>query len=220
MGEERTLESVVWDDPNEMHHRIDAIRRRLRSDDPHERVDAGRAFRAAAEEDPELIGSHLDTVIGLLSDENGSLQLSGAIGIARLAEITPETVDGTVPELIALLERTHAPAIRMAAVRALTRIGEPRPRPLPTRTTLSPTCCERRRPGSGWRPSRFSPAWSSRLPTGFPKRYARPRTRWTTTRSGSADAPRHRSRGSRPRIPPRSRPWKACSDGSRDWRLD
>lgn len=126
MRESQTLERVVQDDPGELENRIEQIHRHLRSDDPHERMDAGRAFRAA-EENPTVLEPHLETLVDLLSDQNGSLQLSGAIGIAALAETTPETVAGTVPELISLLQDTNAPSIEIAVIRALTRIGEDSP---------------------------------------------------------------------------------------------
>ena len=118
------LEVAVCEDPCELAHRIETVHRQLASDDPHERVAAGRAFRVAAAEAPAVLEPHLETVAELLSDENGSLQLSGALGIAGLAKTAPESVEERVPELVVVLERTRAPAIQMAVIRACSRVGE------------------------------------------------------------------------------------------------
>lgn len=125
-GDER-LETIVSDDPTVLDRRIEDVCRGLQSTDVHERVDAGRAFRVAAEADPEVVRPYLDTLVSLLADENGSVQHSGATAIAELAGHDPESVIETVPELIALLEGTVAPAIENAAIKALTRIGERSP---------------------------------------------------------------------------------------------
>lgn len=123
-----TLEAIVEDDPNELTERIEQVRRGLAADDLQTRRDAGRAFRVAAEQNPELVASHLDTVLGLLSDGSGSVRLSGAVSLRELATIAPATVADTVPELVVLLEDADAPAIQMAAIRALTSVGEHSPR--------------------------------------------------------------------------------------------
>lgn len=121
------LARLVEDDPAQLDERIEQVQRGLRSDDPHERMDAGRAFRVAAKADPATVAPHRATLLDLLSDSNGSLQLSGAVGIAELADHAPSSVIDTVPELLVVLERTVAPAIQMAAIRALTRIGRDTP---------------------------------------------------------------------------------------------
>ena len=122
-----TLEGIVENDPSELTARIEQVQRGLDSDDLQTRRDAGRAFRVVAEQNPELIEPHLKTVLGLLSDRSGSVRLSGAIALRELATIAPETVAERVPELLALLESADEPAIQMAAVRALTRVGEHSP---------------------------------------------------------------------------------------------
>lgn len=128
MNQKKTpLEAAVREDPCELENRIEQIHRSLQSGDPHERVDAGRAFRAAADESPAVLEPHLETMVGLLSDENGSLQLSGALGLAGLAECDADAVEERVPELVVLLERTRAPAIQMAVIRAFSRVGERSP---------------------------------------------------------------------------------------------
>lgn len=125
--EDEQLESIVSDDPPMLDRHIEDVRQGLESTDVHERVDAGRAFRVAAEGDPEVVRPHLDTLVSLLADQNGSVRHSGATAIAELAEADPEAVSETVPELTALLEATVAPAIENAAIEALTRIGERSP---------------------------------------------------------------------------------------------
>lgn len=122
-----TLEGIVKNDPNELDARIEQVRRGLQSDDLQTRRDAGRAFRVAAEQNPDIIEPHLDTVLGLLDDRSGSVRLSGAVGLRELAARAPETVAETVPELLALLERADEPAIQMAVIRALTHVGEHSP---------------------------------------------------------------------------------------------
>lgn len=119
-----SLERIVEDDPDALDDHVGRIRRQLESDDANARMDAGRAFRIAAEHDPELVAPHQKTLLTLLDDPNGSLRLSGAIGVAALAERDPARLVETVPELTALLETERAPAVRMAALRGLTRIGE------------------------------------------------------------------------------------------------
>ena len=126
-SETSELEQVVRDDPGALDEHIKRIHRGLASEDPHERMDAGRTFRIVAEERPEHLEAHLETLVALLADRNGSVQLSGAFGIAALARTVPETVVWTVPELVALLEASEAPAIQLAAIRALTRMGERSP---------------------------------------------------------------------------------------------
>jgi hypothetical protein len=121
--EDETLEGVVRDDPRELDNCIEQVHRGLQSDDLPLRRDAGRAFRVAAEQTPETVEPYFDTVVGLLSDRSGSVQLSGAIAVAELATIAPATVAETLPELLTLLEDTDAPAIQLAVVRALTCIG-------------------------------------------------------------------------------------------------
>lgn len=120
----REIEAIVEDDPTALERHIERVHRGLESADVHERMDAGRTVRIAAEGDPEVISPHLDTVGTLLADENGSIQHSGAVAIAELAEHDPEAVIETVPALIRLLDETVAPAIEMASIRALTRVGE------------------------------------------------------------------------------------------------
>lgn len=124
MNEDESLEATIRVDPSELDRRIETVRSRLRSENPHDGVDAGRAFRVVAEENPERLEAHLDTMVDLLSDENGSLRLSGAIGLAGAAKTDPATVDEVVPELVVLLERACAPSIQIAALRALSRVGE------------------------------------------------------------------------------------------------
>jgi vesicle coat complex subunit len=119
-----SLERLVAEDPDALDEQSDRIHRRLDSDDANARMDAARTFRVAAEHDPELVAPHLETLLVLLDDPNGSLRLSGAIAIAELAERDPDRLAEFVPELTALLETERAPAIRMAALRGLTHIGE------------------------------------------------------------------------------------------------
>lgn len=120
VGLERTIEN----DPSELDARIEQVHRGLRSDDLQTRRDAGRAFRVAAEQNPAIIEPHCDMLAELLTDRSGSVRLSGAIGFRELATTAPTTVAERVPELLVLLEDADAPAIQMAVVRALTRVGE------------------------------------------------------------------------------------------------
>ncbi|HET7325590.1 MAG TPA: hypothetical protein VFJ06_14775 [Halococcus sp.] len=122
--EHGTLEAIVRENPRELTARIEAVQQGLASEDLYTRRDAGRAIRVAAKRNPELIEPHFEMVVSLLSDQSGSVQLSGTIGLCELARVAPETVEETIPELLALLESATAPAIQMAVLRALTRVGE------------------------------------------------------------------------------------------------
>lgn len=122
------LEGIIENDPSELNARIEQVCRGLQSDDLQTRRDAGRAFRVAAEQNPAIIEPHCDTLSELLTDRSGSVRLSGAIGFKELATTAPTTVAERIPELLVLLEGTDAPAIQMAVVRALTRVGEHSPR--------------------------------------------------------------------------------------------
>lgn len=124
MTDRVSLEAAVRNEPEGFEDRIDEIHERLASADPHASADAGRTFRSVAEERPALLETHRGTLVDLLSADNGSLRLSGALGLAGLANPSPETVTEAVPELVALLERTDAPAVQMAILRALSRTGE------------------------------------------------------------------------------------------------
>ncbi|MCL7416962.1 MAG: hypothetical protein M8354_03870 [Halalkalicoccus sp.] len=127
MTDRGSLEAAVRNEPEGFEDRIDEIHERLASADPHASADAGRTFRAVAEERPALLETHRETLVDLLSADNGSLRLSGAFGLAGLAEPAPKTVVNAIPELVALLERTDAPAVQMAILRALSRTGERTP---------------------------------------------------------------------------------------------
>jgi len=140
MTDDEPIETIVSDDPRALDRHIDDVRRGLESADAHERMDAGRTVRIAAEGDPEVVSPHLDTVVELLSDENGSIQHSAAVALAELAEHDPEAVIETVPALIRLLDATVAPAIEMGAIRALTRVGEVSPRAI---ANVDPIVAER-----------------------------------------------------------------------------
>ena len=122
-----SLEAIVKDEPSEFMNHVSKIDRQLASEDPHNRMDAGRAFRVIAEEHPMVLEPHIGTLIELLLADNGSLQLSGALGIAGLAEPAPETASKAVPELVVLLDETDAPAIQMAILRALSQIEDMSP---------------------------------------------------------------------------------------------
>jgi HEAT repeat protein len=122
------LKRIIENDPSELDARIEQVRRGLQSDDLQTRRDAGRAFRVAAEQNPAIIEPHCDTLVELLTDRSGSVRLSGVIGFKELATTAPTTVAERIPELLALLEGADAPAIQMAVVRALTRVGEHSPR--------------------------------------------------------------------------------------------
>lgn len=118
------LEGIIENDPTEFDARIEQVRRGLQSDHLQTRRDAGRAFRVAAEQNPAVIEPYCETLVELLADRSGSVRLSGAIGFRELATTAPTTVAERIPELLALLEGADAPAIQMAVVRALTRVGE------------------------------------------------------------------------------------------------
>jgi hypothetical protein len=127
MTDYESLERSVSADPQQLPNHIEEIRRKLGSDDVHERADAGRALRAVARADATLLEPYHELVVGLLSDRNGSLQLSGLVGVAELAAVAPERVDHLVPTLTDLLEGSSAPAIEQAVIKALTRLGESTP---------------------------------------------------------------------------------------------
>jgi hypothetical protein len=127
MTDYESLERSVSADPQRLPDHMDEIRRKLGSDDVHKRADAGRALRAVAEADATLLEPYHELIVDLLSDRNGSLQLSGLVGVAGLAEVAPERVEHLVPTLTALLERSNAPAIEQGVIKALTRLGESTP---------------------------------------------------------------------------------------------
>ncbi|WP_254547183.1 hypothetical protein [Halomarina pelagica] len=116
------LERAVRDEPTILHSARDQIERQLTGDDPSQQLDAGRALRAAAEHDPQLVEPYLGPLVGLLDTEHGSLQLSGAIGVAELATLDPEhpEIVDAVPRLIEVLDETVAPTVEEATLRALT----------------------------------------------------------------------------------------------------
>ena len=118
-----TIERAIQQDPHRLPEYIDDITRQLASDDVHDRADAGRAVRAAAVEDATLVEPYRELVDDLLGDANGSLQLSGLVSVAELAEESPESVVDEVPRLLRIVQETDAPAIEMATIKALTRIG-------------------------------------------------------------------------------------------------
>ncbi|MFC6765190.1 hypothetical protein [Natrinema soli] len=117
------LERIVRADPTALPELRDQIEARLASDDPNERMDAGRALRVAATEDPELVGPYEEILVELLAAENDSLRLSGAIGVAEIAGINPDRVRGVAPQLIDVLAETNAPSLQEALLRSLTRIA-------------------------------------------------------------------------------------------------
>lgn len=117
------LERAVREEPTVIEAAEDRLREQLDSDRPEERMDAGRALRAAAEHDPELVEAYEGTLVGFLAEDNGSLRLSGALGLAELSEVAPERLEYAVPQLVDALEETVAPSIEEAIVRSLTRIG-------------------------------------------------------------------------------------------------
>ena len=119
-----TIERAIEEDPHRLPEYIDDITARLASDDVHDRVDAGRAFRVAAAEDAALVEPYRDLVVDLLGDANGSLQLSGIVSVGQLAAETPETVVDEVPRLLDVVRESDAPAIEMAVLKTLTRLGE------------------------------------------------------------------------------------------------
>lgn len=124
MSNHNSLEEIVKDESSEFTTYISETDRRLASEDPHDRMDAGRVFRVIAEEHPMALEPQIRILIELLSADNGSLQLSGTLGIAGLAEPAPETASKAIPELVALLDETDAPAIQMAVLRELSRIED------------------------------------------------------------------------------------------------
>lgn len=117
------LERAIREEPTLLPEMADRIHAQLAGDDPEERMDAGRALRAAADHDPALAEPFRDTLVELLDAENGSLRLSGAIGVAQVAAVAPGDVADAVPALVDVLEGTVAPAIEEAVIRALTRVG-------------------------------------------------------------------------------------------------
>lgn len=124
MSESESLKRAVEADPTAFDRRFEELRRNLEAEDPRVRMDAGRAIRAAAKADPSLVEPHHELLFELLTDANDSVALSGAVGIAEVASDSPGTVTAAVPDLIAVLEEAHAPAIEEATLRALKRIGE------------------------------------------------------------------------------------------------
>lgn len=117
------LERGVREDPTVLPEVADRVYDQLDSDDRAERMDAGRALRAAADHDPELAEPFRDALVDLLDAENDSLRLSGAIGVAQIAAVAPEDVADAVPALVDVLEGTAAPSIEEGVIRALTRLG-------------------------------------------------------------------------------------------------
>ncbi len=117
------LERAVRAEPALLSELDDRIEAQLGSEELSERLDAGRALRAAATHDPALVAPHERTLVSLLRDDQDSLRLSGAVALAELAAIEPERVRSATPELIATFEATVAPTIEEAALRALTRVG-------------------------------------------------------------------------------------------------
>lgn len=117
------LERAVREEPTVIDAAEDRLHEQLESDRPDDRMDAGRALRAAAEHDPELVVSHEETFVEFLASDNGSLRLSGAIGLAELSGLDPERLEHAVPQLVDALEETVAPSIEEAIVRTLTRVG-------------------------------------------------------------------------------------------------
>lgn len=119
------LERAIREEPTRLPEVVDSIERQLASDDRSDRLDAGRALRAAAGHDGTLVEPYAETFLGFLSSEQGSLQLSGAIGLAEIAGEDPEheTVLAAVSQLVELLEETVAPSIEEATIRALAYVG-------------------------------------------------------------------------------------------------
>ncbi len=124
MTDTESLQRAVAADPDAFERRFDEVKRGLDSENPRRRMDAGRAVREAAKQDPALVAGRRDLLLGLLSDGNGSVSLSAAVGLAELADAEPGAVAEAVPDLTALLAEAHEPAIEEAAIRALKRIGE------------------------------------------------------------------------------------------------
>jgi hypothetical protein len=126
------LERAVREAPELITDAHDRIDEQLESGSRAKRMDAGRALRAAAEYDAELVVPYEETLVGFLSTENDSLRLSGALGVAELAAVDPESHRKTVPALVETLETTAAPAIEEAVLRALTRVGMSTPEAVAT----------------------------------------------------------------------------------------
>lgn len=124
MTDTESLQRAVAADPDAFERRFGEVKRGLDSENPRRRMDAGRALREAAKQDPALVAGHRDLLLGLLSDGNGSVSLSAAVGLAELADADPGAVAEAVPDLTALLAEAHEPAIEEATIRALKRIGE------------------------------------------------------------------------------------------------
>lgn len=123
MTDTERIERAVKRDPQRFPEYIDVITHQLASENVHDRADAGRAVRAAAVEDASVLGPYRELVDDLLSDANGSLRLSGLVSVGELAEEAPESVADEVPRLVRIMRESDAPAIEMAAIKALTRIG-------------------------------------------------------------------------------------------------
>ncbi len=121
------LERAVRAEPALLTALDDRIEAQLGSEEVGERLDAGRALRAAATHDPALVAPYERTLVGLLRDDQDSLRLSGAVALAELATVAPERVGSATPELIAAFEATVAPTIEEAVLRALTRVGAEEP---------------------------------------------------------------------------------------------
>lgn len=124
MTETESLKRAVEADPETLVDRFEEVRHGLDSDDVRERMDAGRALREAAKQDPALVEPHRELLLGLLGDGNGSIRLSAAVGLAELADRDPAAVAGAVPDLTAVLVDAHQPAIEEATIRAIKRVGE------------------------------------------------------------------------------------------------
>lgn len=120
------LERVVRDDPTALPTVTDAVEQQLDSGDRAEQRDAGRALRAAATHDGALVDQYAGRFVEFIESDEGSLQLSGAIGLAELAGENPadERVRAAIPALIDLLGRTVAPSIEEAVIRGLGYVGQ------------------------------------------------------------------------------------------------
>lgn len=117
------IERAVRADPERIDEAADRIERQLADDDRDERLDAGRALRAAAEHDPALVAPFRETLVELLGAEEGPLRLAGAVGVAGLTTVDPDPLVDAVPRLVATLEEAVAPTIAEATIRALANIG-------------------------------------------------------------------------------------------------
>ncbi len=127
MTDTESLKRAVEGDPDALERRFEEVRRGLDSDDPRVRMDAGRALREAAKQDPALVEPHRELLLELLPDGNDSITLSATVGLAELAKRDSGAVAEAVPEMTGILEESHAPAIEEAAIRALKRVGESSP---------------------------------------------------------------------------------------------